>query len=91
MAIVEKVMKEETTIGYLVNSPATGELYCFWTKEGNPNCNWSFNGDFENPTFRPSMRNVATGEHFFATDGKIQYLSDCRHEMAGKTVDMIDV
>ena len=91
MAIVEKEMMNGVVLGYLVKSPATEELYCFWTKEGNPNVNWSFNGDFEKPTFRPSMKNVTTGEHFFVTDGKIEYLSDCKHEMAGKTVDMIDV
>ena len=91
MAIVEKEIRGGVVQGYLVKSPATEELYCFWTKDGNLNVNWNFNGDFEKPTFRPSMKNVTTGEHFFVTDGKIQYLSDCRHEMAGKTVDMIDV
>jgi hypothetical protein len=33
----------------------------------------------------PGKRN-----HFFVTNGKIQYLSDCDHKMAGKTVDMVD-
>ena len=28
--------------------------------------------------------------HSFIRDGKIQYLSDCTHEFAGKTVDMVD-
>lgn len=26
--------------------------------------------------------------HSFVTDGKIQFLSDCTHELAGQTVDM---
>jgi len=28
--------------------------------------------------------------HSFVTDGKIQFLSDCTHELAGQTVDMVD-
>lgn len=83
--------RDDTILGYLMRSPATDEVYCFWTKEGNQNVHWDFNGDFEKPTFRPSMRNVTTGEHFFVTDGKIQYLSDCRHEMAGKTIEMVEM
>ena len=29
--------------------------------------------------------------HLFITDGAIQYLGDCTHEMAGQTVDMEDL
>lgn len=29
--------------------------------------------------------------HLFITDGKIRYLNDCTHEMAGQTVDMEDL
>ena len=77
---------------YVITSPATGQHIVFDKR-------WTFNGDFEKPTFRPSMlmqypkENLELGlvrEHFFVTDGKIQYLSDCHHVMAGKTVDMID-
>ena len=34
--------------GYMVTSPATGMNVLFDKR-------WSFNGDFDNPTFRPSM------------------------------------
>lgn len=58
---------------------------------------WDFDGDYENPTFSPSFLvrmpradkvNVC---HTFVRNGEIQYLSDCTHEMAGKTVKMIDI
>ena len=54
---------------------------------------WEFNGDYEKPTFRPSMRcnyghNIIT--HCYVRDGKIEYLSDCTHDYAGKTVDCAD-
>lgn len=29
--------------------------------------------------------------HSFITDGQIQFLSDCAHELAGKTVPMVDI
>ncbi|WP_036292055.1 DUF6527 family protein [Methylosinus sp. PW1] len=72
---------------------------------------WSFAGDYDRPTFSPSIRvnGVAapTDEeldeyartrklpaprpfvcHSFVTAGKIQFLGDCTHELAGRTVDL---
>lgn len=57
---------------------------------------WSFNGDCEKPTINPSLlvtHKLPDGErrcHSFIRDGRIQYLSDCTHEMAGKTVEIPD-
>ena len=58
---------------------------------------WDFNGNYESPTFTPSIR-VETGHypepsdlcHSFVIDGKIQYLGDSTHALAGQTVDMQD-
>jgi len=50
---------------------------------------WEFNDDYDNPTFKPSV--LVTGEnrcHSFVTDGKIRYLNDCSHELAGQTVEL---
>jgi hypothetical protein len=55
---------------------------------------WTFNGDYEKPTFSPSMLvNQSHPErrcHSFVTDGKIQYLSDCFHQYAGQTLELED-
>ena len=59
---------------------------------------WDFNGNYESPTFSPSLLVTWTwGEqqekkvcHFFVYNGKIQYLSDCTHDMAGQTVEIPD-
>lgn len=63
---------------------------------------WSFNGNLESPTFNPSLlvRWEFTEEkhgfsekhvcHSFIRDGKIEFLSDCTHALAGKTVPMED-
>lgn len=62
------------------------------------NTGWSFNGNFEKPTFTPSLLNTVPeleGNpkkvcHLFVTDGKLIYQSDCTHEFANRTVDMKD-
>lgn len=78
-------------VGYLVNSPAMDIDLVFYTTPGH----WTFNGDLDKPTFSPSMlayaNNTHGRDHFFVRDGKIEYLSDCDHELAGKTIDMVDV
>lgn len=51
---------------------------------------WSFNGDLDHPTFSPSLLNTTetTRCHLFLTDGKLQFLGDCTHHLAGQTVDL---
>lgn len=65
---------------------------------------WTWNGDLKKPTFTPSVlvnypANPNASEEFkewrkerichsFVTDGKIQFLSDCTHQLAGQTVDL---
>lgn len=62
--------------------------------------NWGWNGSLEKPTFTPSVLVTYPGSdagkdgappavcHSFVTDGRIQYLVDCTHAMAGQTVDL---
>lgn len=75
----------------------------FFPKDKNihygPDKGWDFNGDFEKPTFTPSMRESAPKQepygdhpgrpfwrcHFIITDGVITMCSDCTGEFAGKT------
>jgi hypothetical protein len=53
---------------------------------------WSFNGDFECPTFTPSLlvhqSRSSPRCHSFVTDGRIQFFADCEHALAGKTVEI---
>lgn len=51
---------------------------------------WTFNGDYDNPTFRESMLVKREGYvcHSYVTDGMIQYLPDCTHELKGKTIPL---
>lgn len=58
---------------------------------------WTWNRDAERPTFSPSILVTVRdpdGEipdetcHSFVTDGRIQFLGDCTHALAGQTVDL---
>ncbi len=55
---------------------------------------WTWNGSFDKPTFQPSLLcnrdHPASRCHSFVTDGRIQFLDDCWHLLAGKTVDLPD-
>jgi hypothetical protein len=62
---------------------------------------WGYNGSLELPTFTPSILVHAYKRedgsvhqpqcHSFVTDGKIHYLGDCGHALAGQSVDLPEV
>jgi hypothetical protein len=56
---------------------------------------WGYNSNPDHPTFTPSVGvNLDKGNpgamrcHSFVTDGRIQFLSDSEHSLAGQTVDL---
>lgn len=61
---------------------------------------WGWNGDAERPTFTPSVLVSYDGAdagregapphvcHTFVTDGRVQFLGDCTHPLAGQTLDL---
>ena len=53
---------------------------------------WDWNGSMEAPTFTPSLlvfKDMPERRcHSFVKDGKIQFLQDCWHKLAGQTVDI---
>ena len=55
---------------------------------------WSWNGSLDKPTFTPSLLvNKDYPEsrcHLHMTDGMIQFLHDCHHELRDKTVPVPD-
>ncbi len=60
---------------------------------------WECNGDPDKPTIRPSILVHAHPDipepqpqcHSFVTDGRIQFLADSTHALAGQTVDLPDI
>lgn len=86
----------------LFDCPGCKIVHMVWVKqpEGGRYPIWEFNGDMEKPTITPSVSvnaNVPIDPpnthkcHSFITDGKIQFLSDCTHPLAGQTVDLPDL
>jgi hypothetical protein len=52
---------------------------------------WTVSGTLEAPTIRASVLSENPRCHIFVTDGKIEFLSDCEHALAGQTVPMEDL
>lgn len=64
---------------------------------------WGWNGSQDAPTFTPSLLvswpKTSNGErtgidnicHSFIRDGRVEFLSDCTHALAGQTVELPDV
>lgn len=62
--------------------------------------NWTWNGDVERPTIKPSVLNRFENydniigntfvNHIWITDGQVIFLGDCTHDLKGQTLDLID-
>ena len=95
--LMSKVFKlygdDKKLYGYAVYCPGCKSHHCYYTEKINSSgAKWTFNGDEENPTFLPSMLSKAGLFicHSFITNGKIQYLNDCTHELKGLTIKIED-
>jgi hypothetical protein len=87
MALIEAVTFEKKTIGWKWDCPGCKSTHVFWTDQ------WQFNGDFKRPTFRPSLgTRWPTGYcHVVVTDGILGFQMDSTHELAGKSVPMLEM
>ena len=96
MVKIEGVRVTECDTHWFVDSPATGQISI------PKNKGWTFNNNFVEPTFSPSINETWGKEgqthadlavdphpnrnHCFIREGYIEYLSDCTHSMAGQKV-----
>lgn len=65
--------------GHLVTTKAPNDMGAQWT----------WNGSLTAPTFQPSILLQGNPRcHSFVENGMIRFLSDCSHELAGKTVPL---
>ena len=91
-----KAVKDQI-IGYMIFCPACQCGHLFYTNHANAKRNWTFNGDLESPTFSPSMliHRSSFGSqkrcHSFVRDGKIQFLSDCEHDLKSQIVKLPNI
>ena len=91
MKVLDEIANEPGS--YLMHCPGCEMYHQIWTQPGRP-AQWSFDGNMDKPTFSPSLL-VNWGKdnvcHSFIRNGQWQFLGDCTHSLAGKTVDMVDV
>ncbi len=79
--------------GYDIMCPGCNREHYINTGEKISGSTWSFNGDMENPTFLPSLL-LDQGTyrcHSFVENGKIRFLSDSTHPLAGQIVDLPEI
>ena len=86
---------------YLYHCPGCGELHVVHVEHPNHlGACWTFNRNGDTPTFSPSVLvtwdwrkgDIVTKQvcHHFVREGRIEFLGDCTHALAGKTVDLPD-
>lgn len=82
--------------GYIVWCPGCGFAHVIYTQNGAGRPVWKFNGNEEKPTFEPSLLCTwDAGEkrekkvcHSFIRNGQWEFLGDCTHKLANKTVPL---
>ena len=95
---IESVRVIEKPSYWQVDSPATGHILI--PRDGR----WTFNGDYACPTFYPSVNETwgepgqtmdafkastpKNRNHCWIRNGRIEYLADSTHEMAGQVVEI---
>lgn len=93
-----------TSNGYMHWCPACEAYHAIAVDAPQANgAQWSFNGDFDKPTFSPSIkcftvydendRPLPAGQervlcHYHIKDGQIQFCKDNPHKLNGKTVPL---
>jgi len=97
---VECSTEEATHVSLRIPGP-TGLLTLPVIRSGTRNgtgC-WTWNGNTEAPTLRPSVLSEGFSSitdapfrcHSWINDGAAQFLDDCSHDMAGQTVPLLPV
>jgi hypothetical protein len=83
--------KDGSAAGWIILCPGCGYGHLFHASR------WAFDGNLEEPTFSPSMlvngdpayHNPAAPRcHSYVRNGKIEFLADCTHDLAGQTVEL---
>lgn len=95
-----KITENDQVVAYLFDCPGCKGSHAPYVRPHKaPNgASWEFNGNLDNPTFTPSILSKVTRTdgsktmvcHLYVKDGKIQYLTDCTHSLAGQTIEMPD-
>lgn len=80
-----KRRKTENGFLYIFYCPGCRTVHSFDVRNGE----WTFDGDWDNPTFSPSLS--LPNCHLFVRNGIIEYLKDSKHHLAGQNIPMVDM
>lgn len=99
MARLSTVLRSTEGVGLLFWCPGCDMAHQVRVGNG-PGPRWTWNGSADRPTFQPSILVRYDGAdagvdgaptavcHSFVTDGRIQFLDDCTHALAGQVVPL---
>lgn len=99
MSALSAILRQVDGQRLAFHCPGCGYSHQVKVEEG-PGPRWGYNGNPESPTFTPSILVTYPGDdagvddappavcHSFVTDGRIQFLGDSTHALAGQTVDL---
>lgn len=97
---VEAYVDADGERGFMFDCPACGVGHSLRVDGGREDApRWTFSGDEIRPTFSPSVlvRNLRRDGtergrcHSYVQEGRIRFLNDCTHALAGQTVDLPEV
>jgi hypothetical protein len=89
--------EEGVTVGYIHFCPGCKEHhYINVHAKNHMGAVWTFDGNMDKPTFNPSIKLLENDLrsarcHYWIRNGRIDYCSDCRHSLAGQTVDLPEI
>ena len=103
MAKVYRVRLSSGAVAWAFVCPGCGNEHSMRVN-GPQKPGWEFDGNVENPTFKPSIL-MMTGPypdgmarvgqtdvcHSFVREGQIQFLSDCTHARKNSTMELPDI
>lgn len=99
MSALSPILRSAQDGGLLFWCPGCDGAHRVMVGEGD-GPRWGWNGSADRPTFTPSVLVTYNGRdagqdgaphavcHSFVTDGRIAFLADCTHALAGQTVDI---
>lgn len=89
MGQVSSKLRSVTNGGLSHWCPGCKDMHTVWVGEG-PGPRWTFNGDYERPTFGPSIK-IVGGKwgsphvcHYYIRSGVIEFCGDSSHALAGR-------
>lgn len=100
MGLLSPILRSVGGGGLAFHCPGCKRRHLVYTGPGS-GPRWMWDGELTRPTFTPSVRVSYEGRdagedgappalcHFFVSEGRMQFLTDSTHELAGKTVDMV--